>query len=137
MAGRTPEETVEMLVAAFADGDGAGALELYDVGAVLVTEAGELADRRESLAAAIEAFAEARPRIDTRARHTVVCGDLALYSSDWRLEVETPDGTARQEGRSTDVLRRGADGLWRVAIDSPWGTRVLDIAPKAEEGRAG
>jgi ketosteroid isomerase-like protein len=31
-------------------------------------------------------------------------------------------------GESTDVLRRQPDGRWLIAIDDPWGARVLGPA---------
>jgi hypothetical protein len=30
-----------------------------------------------------------------------------------------------QGGESADVLRRGDDGRWRIALDNPWGARIL------------
>ena len=36
------------------------------------------------------------------------------------------DGSeVRQTGRTTDVLRRQEDGVWRLVIDNPWGTTIL------------
>ena len=48
--------------------------------------------------------------------------DLALVSSKWRLSGTGPDGKpVTMNATSTDVMRRQADGSWKVAIDNPYG----------------
>ena len=52
--------------------------------------------------------------------------ELALYHSKWSMRGTGPDGAQVEvSGQSSDVLRRQADGTWKIAIDNPWGTTVL------------
>ena len=46
-------------------------------------------------------------------------GDVALCSLRW--EMLDPDGWIDQDGLSVEVLKRGADGKWRFAIDDATG----------------
>jgi ketosteroid isomerase-like protein len=50
----------------------------------------------------------------------LISGDIALVQNDWTMTGTAPDGTVvSQGGRSADVVRRAADGSWRVVIDRP------------------
>jgi ketosteroid isomerase-like protein len=51
-------------------------------------------------------------------RHVYVAGDVALLIVDWSMKSASLD----LSGTATDVARRGADGVWRYAIDNPFGT---------------
>jgi ketosteroid isomerase-like protein len=53
----------------------------------------------------------------------VVNGDIALTHGKWRL---TPEAGDAMEGSTAEVVRKGADGTWRYAVDNPWGSSVLD-----------
>jgi len=119
--------TVAAFVAAVNRGDLEGALAHYAEDAVFVAEPGRVLSGREAIRAALGAMLAARPRLLTRAHGVVASADLALYYADWRLEGISPDGNRYvQGGRSADVLRREADGHWRIAVDNPWGADLLD-----------
>jgi ketosteroid isomerase-like protein len=52
---------------------------------------------------------------------------MAFYCSDWSMSATDAKGNLIQmKGRTSDVLRRQADGTWLVAFDNPWGTAILD-----------
>ncbi|GMU65264.1 MAG: hypothetical protein AMXMBFR36_15380 [Acidobacteriota bacterium] len=119
-------EAVAAFVAAVNRGDLEAALRLYDADAVFVPEPGTVVVGREAIRDALSAMLAARPRIVTSARIVLAGEDLALYHSEWTMEAADPGGeTVRETGRSADVLRRDAGGTWRIAIDNPWGTRLL------------
>jgi ketosteroid isomerase-like protein len=41
---------------------------------------------------------------------------------DWQIDFTDEDGQRQHlEGVGLDVMRRGADGVWRFAIDNPFG----------------
>ncbi|SOD62188.1 protein of unknown function [Streptomyces zhaozhouensis] len=51
-----------------------------------------------------------------------VAGDVALIKVEYIIDNQGPDGRSRVEGYCTDVLRRGEDGRWLMAIDRPVAT---------------
>ena len=57
--------------------------------------------------------------------HLIECGDLALTTSRWRVTGVGPDGPFSRGADGSAILRRGADGGWRVAVENLWGARVL------------
>lgn len=126
MAGQTPVETVNQLVEAFHAGDVTAAVALYEPDAILVIEPGKVARGSEELRHAIENIVALKPTLITESHVVLMIEDVALYSSRWRLTGIAPDGSSVQEdGTSTDILRRAADGTWLIAIDNPLGDAVL------------
>lgn len=122
----TPLATVNRLIEAFHSGDVAAAVALYEPDGVLVTAPGSVARGTAELREAILAIVALRPTLTTDSYDVLIAGDVALYCSRWRLTGTAPDGSAvEQDGRSTDVLRRAADGRWLIAIDNPIGDMLL------------
>ena len=63
---------------------------------------------------------KARMRIDNR--HCIVNDNIALVRGEWSLSGIADDGRPiKAGGNSSEVLRRGPDGLWRYLIDHPFG----------------
>ena len=123
MAGRTPADTVAQLIAAINRQDVESALALYESDAVLMAEPGKPARGRAAIRAALEGFIALRPTLTGETHRTIQAGDVAQFSSTWKLQGTAPDGKSVQMGgTSLDVLRRQADGTWLLAIDNPWGT---------------
>lgn len=120
------KDVVKQLVDAVNRGDIEAALALYEPEATLVTEPGKLATGAKALREAFEGYISLNPTLKTQKSEVIVVGDVALYCSTWSLSGTAPDGTpVSMGGKSSDVLRRQADGRWRIAIDNPWGTALL------------
>ncbi|KAB2850414.1 MAG: SgcJ/EcaC family oxidoreductase [Hyphomicrobiaceae bacterium] len=95
--------------------DAAGLLELYHDDAVFTLDGVTIARGKAEIAVAQAPFLSAPFRIEINCASCHVAGDTALVCSAWRLI--NPDGSAAQSGRSAEVMKRGADGLWRFRID--------------------
>ena len=62
-------------------------------------------------------------------RHVFVADDTAQIVVDWSIDGEGPDGKdVHLGGSASDIVRRGADGLWRYIIDNNQGTAVRQPA---------
>jgi ketosteroid isomerase-like protein len=121
-----PIDTVNQLVQAINRRDPDAALGLYEAEGVLVVHPGRLARGPVELKDALAGFAGLQPTLESEAQHVIEAGDVALYLGRWTLRGTDPTGhPVIMGGESTDVLRRQPDGQWRIAVDNPWGFRVL------------
>lgn len=104
----------------FNEGDADGVDRLYTEDSISAWEpdkpvGGEA--RRQEFAE----FLRLRPTLSTKVLETHVTDDTALLVVDWTMDVQHPDEGAKHfAGVGIDVLRRGADGRWRHAVDSPY-----------------
>ena len=104
----------------------------YTEDAVLVVRPGLCATGKEEIRKAFVKIAEYfNHSLDVkqqREMRILEAGDTALVLS--RTVVEAPekrDSEFSSERRATYVFRKGADGVWRCAVDNSYGTDLLDI----------
>ncbi|GAA3945576.1 hypothetical protein GCM10022244_61140 [Streptomyces gulbargensis] len=65
-------------------------------------------------------FLAPKPFLVAEITHAYVAGDVALIGVKFSVDGTDADGKpTRIEGNCTDVLRRGEDGRWLMAIDRP------------------
>ena len=124
MAG--PSDTVNQLTQAINRGDLEAALALYEANAVLVVQPGHLACGTTQLREALARFIALEPTLRSEAQEVIGAGDLALYVGRWTLRGVDPTGhTVVMGGESSDILRQQRDGRWLIALDNPWGAKIL------------
>ena len=121
-----PADTVKQLADAINRGDLEAAVGLYDSKGVLVVQPGQLARGSGEIRAALAGFIGLKPTLRTEAEQVVEAGDIALYVGRWTLRGADPAGNpVAMGGESSDILRRQPDGRWLIAIDNPWGAKIL------------
>ncbi|MFH9727800.1 YybH family protein [Streptomyces sp. NPDC017254] len=109
--------------AAFNAGDADAVNEMYTDEAVAVWEPGKPLTGQARKDAVKEFLARA-PKMSAKPRQIFETGDTALLIVDW--SIATVDDAGSPElltGVGVDVLRKGADGNWRYAIDEPYGEK--------------
>lgn len=122
----TPLDAVTQFVNAMNKGDLETALDLYEPGASLVAQPGVVVTGTSALRGGLAGFVALKPTMTSEAHQIVEAGDVALYCSRWNLRGTDPAGNPVQmSGRSSDILRRQADGNWLIALDNPWGTDIV------------
>lgn len=120
----SPGATIERFSALLGAGRLEELLELYEEDAAFVPEPGRTVSGLAAIRAELEQLVALAPRMNGRVEQVLEAGDTALVAYRWQLDATGPDGTAiAQGGLSADVLRRRADGTWRVLIDDPYGAR--------------
>ena len=136
MATRDPLGTVEALDDAFKRRDVDGVLGFYEEVAAVVIRPGMTVEGQHSLRDAFQALFDSfkEPPIVKQLRTKVIeVDDVALFLSRWSISGTATDGRAiSRVGEATSVLRRQADGTWRLVIDNPWGAAVLGPKDPAE-----
>ncbi len=123
----TPQALLDAFFRAFNAGDLDATLALYEPNAALVAEPGKTAHGMAALREALGAFLGMKPKLTQEKSEMITAGDLALSLVKWTLNGTGPDGKPlTMTGTSSDVARRQPDGTWRLVIDNPWGTAILD-----------
>jgi ketosteroid isomerase-like protein len=88
--------------------------------------------RADSISGAARLFLELTKScksLGAKARHVFVADDIAQIVLDWSIDGTGPDGKhVHLGGSASDIVRRGADGLWRYLIDNNLGTAVRQPA---------
>ncbi|MTE21453.1 DUF4440 domain-containing protein [Streptomyces sp. TRM43335] len=65
-------------------------------------------------------FLATKPKLQAEVTHSWVAGDVTLIGVRFTIDGTDQDGRPMHlEGTCTDVLRRGEDGRWLMAIDRP------------------
>lgn len=115
------EEQAERYVSAFNAGNAEVIEEFYTEDAISVWEPGNPLTgqaRKDSLAQ----FLTQKPTMRAVLRESHVTSAAALLVVDWQIDFTDENGQRQHlEGVGLDVMRRGADGVWRFAIDNPFG----------------
>ena len=73
------------------------------------------------------ALSQSVPVFEYAGHEVFVSGDLAIHIAPWKMTGELPDGQEIGDtGLSIAVLRRQANGEWRIVIDNPYGAHLLE-----------
>ena len=122
MPARTPEELDVLFANAINAGDIEAAIELYEPGACLMPDPGQVALGISAVREALGGLIAMKPRIRLDVKKLAETEGIALTTSKWVLEGTGPDGKpVKAEGQSAEVARRQPDGTWRFVIDNPHG----------------
>ena len=122
MPARKPEELDVLFAHALNAGDIEAVIKLYEPGACLMPEPGQVVSGTKAVREALGGLLAMKPRIKLDVKKLAETGDIALTSAKWVLEGTGPDGSpVKVEGQSAEVARRQPDGSWLFVIDSPHG----------------
>ena len=124
-----PEGIVASLVERFNSGKVSAMMLGYEPGAVFIARDGRTISDHAEIASELERDLKYGLPLKAKARHVFVAGDIAQIVLDWSINGTGPDGKhVHLEGSASDIVRRGADGLWRYVIDNNQGTAVRQPA---------
>lgn len=121
----TPEDFIPSLVQRFNSRKLEAMMALYAPEAVFVAKDGRTITDRKEFAAQFQQDMDLGLPLKAHVRHVFVGGDTAQIVLDWSIEGIAPDGrNVHLGGSASDIVRRGADGVWRYIIDNNQGTAV-------------
>jgi ketosteroid isomerase-like protein len=124
-----PEGVAVSLLERFSSGKVSLMLDLYEPDAVLITKDGRTITGHTGIAAQLQRDLSLGLPLEVKARHVFASGDIAELVLDWSIDGTGPDGVhVHLGGSASDVVRRGADGVWRYVIDNNQGTAVRQPA---------
>jgi len=119
----TPEQVLMSIVDGINTGNLDVLMALYEPEAAFATQPGTLSHGLPGVGKALDGFIAMKGRLDLEVTGVLEASDLALVTTIWSFTGTGSDGEpTRLAARSADVLRRQADGSWRLVIDNPWGT---------------
>lgn len=122
MDGASPEDVPASIAAAVHAGDARRAAGLWTQDATLIAADGQVLKGAEAIAGALQGLVANGARLDIQLVRLFVAGDVALATGKLTVSVDDGDGASHSHtSDSVVVYRRGEDGVWRVAIDAPWG----------------
>lgn len=124
-----PEGIVASLLDRFNSGNVGAMMGLYVPEAVFIAKDGRTITGHTEIAAELERDFSLGLPLKAKARHVFVADDIAQIMLDWSIDGAGPDGKhVHLGGSASDIVRRGADGLWRYLIDNNLGTTVRQAA---------
>ena len=124
-----PEGMVASLLERFNSGKVSAMMGLYAPEAVFIAKDGRTITDRTEIAAQFQHDMSLGLPLKANVRHVFVGDDTAQIVVDWSIDGKGPDGEdVHLGGSASDILRRGADGLWRYIIDNNQGTAVRQPA---------
>jgi len=122
---RKPEDLIPALIERFNSRNLEAMLEIYSPEAVFVAHDGRVITDRSEYSAQFQRDMDLGAPLKAAVRHVFVGGDTAQVVCDWSIDGTGPDGKPmHMHGTASDILRRGADGVWRYIIDNNQGTAV-------------
>lgn len=120
---------VERMTTAFHAADIEGVMASYEPTATIVFQPGTPSSDPAAIRDGFGGFFALAPTFTYSGHEVVIAGDTAVHFAPWTMKGTAPDGSEiLQHGLSVAVLRRQADGGWRMVIDNPFGQHLLDEA---------
>jgi ketosteroid isomerase-like protein len=121
-----PETQNDVFLAAFNSGQGAIFDSLYRDDSISNLSGGPLTGQART--EAITALLATKPELKSKVRSYYATGDSSLIIVDYDLVITLEDGRRQRIlGKCTDVLVRGEDGKWVMAVDRPIADQVQDL----------
>ena len=115
------EDAHSALAAAYNTGDADTVLSMYDVNGIIVAEPGNPVSGKEKFEAAVKAILAIKGKMEIKTVYCLQSGDIAVGRSQWSI---TDGGETKVSAKGVEVMKRQADGTWKVIIDHAFGAET-------------
>ena len=117
---------IEKMTSAFQKGDIDTVMSSYEPAATVLFEPGNPVSNAAQLRDMFTAMSAVNPVFTYSGHDVIINGDIAIHTAPWSMTGRGPDGAdIAQSGLSVAVLRRQADGNWKMVIDNPHGAALM------------
>jgi len=115
------EDAHSALAAAYNTGDADTVLSMYDVNGIIVAEPGNPVSGKEKFEAAVKAILAIKGKMEIKTVYCLQSGDIAVGRSQWSI---TDGNETKVSAKGVEVMKRQADGTWKVIIDHAFGAET-------------
>jgi uncharacterized protein (TIGR02246 family) len=120
---QNPAEVYATYLKAFNAGNVDATVACYEPQACFMSRSGRAAYGEAELREVFRLTFANKPQMKFNVRKVIPAGEnLALVVVEWRSKAVSPQGEVRLwSGMATDIVRRQADGNWKIVLDNPYG----------------
>ncbi len=118
---------IQKMTSNFEQGNLDVVMSTYEEDAAIMFEPGTTVTDKKVSQQIFAEFKSLNPKFSYSGHEVIVTGDIALHIAPWTMKGLTPDGQEITEtGLSVAVLRQQEDGSWKMVIDNPHGSHLLN-----------
>lgn len=118
---------VQTMTRSFEEGDLDTVMKTYEDNQTIMFQPGEAVSDGAAARQIFEQFAAVSPKFSYSGHEVIVEGDLAVHIAPWQMNGRDPEGNpVTGGGLSIAVLRRQPDGSWKMVIDNPHGSHLME-----------
>jgi ketosteroid isomerase-like protein len=122
---------IQKMTSSFEAGDIDAVMQTYEPNQSIAFEPGQTVSDEAVARQIFTQFNAMSPTFSYSGHEVIVEGDIAVHIAPWKMNGTGPDGKVVEgAGLSIAVLRRQADGNWKMVIDNPHGSRLLADAAR-------
>jgi ketosteroid isomerase-like protein len=119
------EDAHATLAAAFNTGDVATVMSMYDTSGIIVPEPNKPVSGNDKFEESIKAILSIKGKMEIKTVYCLQTGDIALGRSEWSIS----DGNdVKISAKGIEVMKRQADGAWKIIIDQAFGAEANLVA---------
>lgn len=112
------EDAHASLAAAFNTGDLDTVLSMYDVNGIIVPEPQKPVSGKEHFTEAVRGILSIQGTMEIKTVYCLQTGDVAVGRSEWNI---TDGNEVKVSAKGIEVMKRQADGTWKIVIDHAFG----------------
>nr|WP_295871942.1 DUF4440 domain-containing protein [uncultured Chitinophaga sp.] len=112
------EEVHAALAAAFNTGNIDSVFNIYDYNGIIVPEPGKIVSGKEQFEEAVKSILAVKGTMAIKTVYCLQTGDVAVGRSEWSI---TDGDEVKISAKGIEVMKRQADGHWKIVIDHAFG----------------